>query len=242
MSAIILCAVLTATPLGACADRALCRFKLSDEPALKEALNGLSLTAGELKVEPLKRPGGDVAFGLTMASNGREVVVKVVSLHRKDTLYGEARAKVMAVSRPEWKERALVSAARVAIPRALEDLAGQISGVRKVTLSAQVSGLDLKAREHVERSLLPCLKSLFDLVGPVTSAEAAAGYLDESLEYLPAKDEPRASLDWQVSRMKSAMLGGVRSKCAVSGSPLQGWSTFVTSDVLNGAVVVSWKR
>jgi hypothetical protein len=114
--------------------------------------------------------------------------------------------------------------------------------VRKVTLSAQLTGLDAKGRDHVEKSLLPCLKSLFDLVGAVTTPAMEAGYLDESLEYLPEKDEPRVSLDWQVARVRSAILGGIRAKCSVAGSPLQGWSTRVAADQINGAVVVSFKR
>ena len=242
MIAVVLVALLSGAPIGACADRAACRFKVGDEPALKEGLEGLELIAGELKAEPLKRPGGDLAFSLSLVQTGQTVVVKAVSLQRPAAIYGEATAKVLAVGKPEWRQRALVSAVKVAIPKALEDLAARISGVRKLMLSAQLSGLDLKTREHVERSLLPCLKSLFDLVGPVTSPASQAGYLDEALEYLPEKDEPRVSLDWQVARVRSAMLGGLRSKCSVAGGPLQGWSTFVAADALNGAVVVSFKR
>lgn len=242
MIGLVLVAVLSGAPIGACADRAACRFKLGDEPGLKEALAGLGLTAGELKAQPLQRPGGDLAFSLALTRQGDQLVVRAVSLHRPAAIYGEGAAKVAAVPKPEWKPRAQVSAAKVAIGKALEDLAARISGVRKVTLSAKLSGLDLKSREHVESALLPCLKSLFDLVGPITAPSAQAGYLDEALEYLPEKDEPRESLEWQVARVRAAMLGGTRSTCSVAGGPLQGWSTFVTADPLNGAVVVSFKR
>ena len=109
-------------------------------------------------------------------------------------------------------------------------------------MTYRITGLDPKAREHVESALLPCLKSLFNLVGPLTSPAAAGGYLDESREYRPEKEEPRQSLDWQVGRIQAAMLGGLRSKCSVGGSPLQNWSTFVSADRLNRAVVVSFKR
>jgi hypothetical protein len=241
MIGVVLVAVLSGAPLGACADLTACRFKVGDEPALKEAMAALGLTSGELKAEPLKKPAGDLAFSLGFTRVGEQVVVKAVSLHRAAS-YGEGSAKVMAVKKPEWKQRALVSALKVAIPKALADLSARIAGVRKVTLSAQLTGLDAKTRDHVERSLFPCIKGLFDQVGPLTTAEVTAGYLDESLEYLPEKDEPRVSLDWQVARVRSAILGGTRSKCSVAGSPLQGWSTFVTADVLNGAVVVSFKR
>jgi hypothetical protein len=242
MIASVLILVLSGAPIGACADRAACRFKVGDDAALKEALAGLELTAGELKAEPLKKAGGDLAFALSSSRQGEQVVVKATGLQRAATVYGEGAAAVMAVKKPQWKQRALVSALKVAIGRALEDLAARISGVRKVTLSAQLTGLDLKGREHVERSLLPCLKGLFDLVGPVTSPVVSAGYLDEPLEYLPEKDEPRVALDWQVARVRAAMLAGPRSKCSVAFGPLQGWSTLVNADVLNGAVVVSFKR
>jgi hypothetical protein len=242
MIGVVLVAVLSGAPIGACADRTACRFKLADDPSLQQALAALGLTSGELKAEPLKKPAGDLAFSVSFTRVDDQVVVKAVSLHRPPSIYGEGAAKVLPVNKPEWKQRALVSALKVALGAALEDLAGRISGVRKVKLSAQVNGLNLKTREHVEKSLLPCLKSLFDLVGPVTSAEEQSGYLDESLEYLAEKDEPRVSLDWQAARLRAAILGGTRSKCSVAGSPLQGWSTFVTADALNGAVVVSFKR
>ncbi len=242
MIGVVLWAALSAAPLGACADRAACRFKVTEQPELTDALAGLGLTVGELKAEPLKRPGGDTAFSLTLTRQAEQVVVKAVSLQREASLYGEGAAKVRPVPKPEWKQRALVSAVKVAVVKALEDLAGRISGVRKVTISAQLSALDLKTKEHVEKSLMPCLKSLFNLVGPVTSPTLEAGYLDETLEYLPEKEEPRLSLEWQVARVRSAMLSGPRAVCSVAGSPLQGWSSFVAADALNGAVVVSFKR
>lgn len=240
--ALLAAVILTGVPVGACADKAACRFKVGDEPALKDALAALQLATGELKAEPLKKPSGDLAFALTLSLKGEQVSVRAVSLHRPAAIWGEGVAKVAAVPKSEWKQRALVSAVKVAVGRALEDLQQRIAGVRKVTLSAQLNGLDLKGREHVEQSLLPCLKSLFDLVGPISVPAVAAGYLDEAIEYLPEKDEPRESLHWQVARVRSAMLGSARSKCSVVSTPLQGWSTIVTADELNTAVVVSWKR
>jgi len=238
--AALMASVLSAAPMGACADRAVCRFTVSDE--LKEAAAGLGLVAGELKAEPLKKPSGDVAFALTSAVAAGQVGVKAVSLHRAAAVYGEASAKVMAVKKPEWKQRALVSAQKVAIAKAMEDLTARIAGVRKVTLSAQLSGLDEKGRDHVEKSLMPCLKGLFDLVGALSVPGVSAGYFDEVLEYLPEKDEPRVSLDWQVARVKAAIIGGPRAKCGVAGTSLQGMAALVTADPVNQAVVVRFKR
>lgn len=232
----LLALVLAAAPLGPCGDRAVCRFTVPDE--LKEAAVGLGLVVGELKAEPLKKPLGDVAFALTATGP----TVKALSLHRPAAIYGEAAAKVMAVKKPEWKQRALVSAQKVAIVKAMEDLAARISGVRKVTLSAQLSGLDEKGRDHVEKSLMPCLKGMFDLVGALSASTVNGGYVDETLEYLPEKDEPRVSLDWQVARVKAAIIGGPRAKCGVAGTSLQGMSTLVSADTVNQAVVVRFKR
>ncbi len=241
MIAAALVAVLGAAPLGACADRAACRFTTADA-ALQEALTGLGLTVGELKAAPLKRPGGDLAFSLSAALTGQTVVVKAVSLQRPATIWGEGTARVLPVEKPQWKDRALRSAYKVAVPKALEDLRARIEGRRKLTLSLKVSGLDAKTRDHAEKSVLPCLKALYELVGPVTTPEVSGGYLNEAIEYLPEKDEPREPLLWQVGRVREAMLGGIRSKCSVAGTPLQGWSTRVAADELNGAVVVSFSR
>lgn len=229
-----------AAPLGACADRAGCRFKA--EGPMADAVVALGLAVGELKAEPLKKPGGDVAFTAAFSVAGDQATVKVVSLHRPAAVWGEGAAQVQDVAKPEWKQRALRAALKVALPRALEDLQLRIAGVRKVTLSAQLNGLDAKARDHVERSLFPCLKQLFDLTGPVTAPAPNAGFLDEALEYVPEKNEPRQSLEWQVGRVRDAMLGGVRAKCGVGGTPLQGWATSVAADPLNRAVVVSFRR
>ena len=130
MIGVVLWAVLSAAPLGACADRAACRFKVVEQPGLTEALAGLGLAVGELKAEPLKRPGGDTAYSLTLTRTEDQLVVKAVSLQREASLYGEGAAKVWSVPKPEWKQRALVSAMKVAVVKALDDLAGRISGVR----------------------------------------------------------------------------------------------------------------
>jgi hypothetical protein len=240
--AVVLVTLVSAAPVGACVDRAACRFKVGEDAALKEAVEALDLSVGELKAEPLKRAGGDLAFALTSDRRDGLVVVKAVSLQRPATIWGEASARVLAVSKPEWKQRALVAAIKTAVPRALEDLQVQIAGVRKLLLSVRVSGLDGKTRDHAEKALLPCLKSLYELTGPVSAPELKAGYLDEAIEYLPEKDEPRDSLAWQVGRVREAMLGGLRSRCSVGGGPLQGWATSVTADEINRAVVVSFKR
>ena len=242
MIGVVLASVLSTAPLGACADRAACRFTVVEDAPLKEALGALELTVGELKAPLLKRAGGDLAFAVSSQLHGGDVVGKVTSLQRPATIWGEGTARLVAVPRPEWKPRALGSALRTAVPRALEDLKVRIDGVRKLMLSVKIAGLDAKAREHAEKSLLPCLKSLYSLVGAVSTPELKGAYLDEALEYLPEKDEPREPLAWQVARVRDAMLGGVRAKCTVWGGPLQGWSTLVTGDDLNGAVVVSFKR
>ena len=161
--------VFAAPPLGACADRAACRFKA--EGPMAEAVAGVGLVVGELpKAEPLKKAGGDLAFAAAFTATGTQVVVKVTALQRAAGTLGEASATVQQdLAKPEWKQRALVVALKVALPRALADLQSRIAGVKKVTLSAQLNGLDAKARDHVERALFPCLKGLFDLSGPVTA-------------------------------------------------------------------------
>lgn len=242
MIGLLLASVVSAGPIGACADRAACRFRTGADADLKEALAGLELTAGELEAAPLKKAGGDLAFSLSAVRRGEEVVVKALSLQRPATIWGEAAVHVMQVPKPQWEKRAVISALKTAVLRALEDLRTRIDGVRTLRLSVRTSGLDGKARDHAERALLPCVKSLFELVGPVTSPELNGGYLDEAIEYLPAKEEPHQALQWQVARVREAILGGLRSKCTVWGSPLQGWSTFVAADEVNGAVVVSFKR
>jgi hypothetical protein len=238
----LLVALLGAVPVGACADRAACRFDVKDDAALTEALHALQLTAGDLKAPMLKKAGGDLSFQISAAKTEGAVTVKVSSNHRAPGIWGEATVKVQPVKKPEWKARAQASALKQAVPAALEDLRQRIDGTRRLTISVRLNGLDPKPRDYVEKTLQPCVKSLFDLTGPVTAAESKGGYLDEAIEYLPEKAEPHASLAWQVDRVREALLGGMRAKCSVSGSPIQGWSTFVAADELNGAVVVSFKR
>lgn len=241
MLGLVTAALLAAPPVGACADRAACRFKA--EGPMAEAVAAVGLVVGELKAEPLKKGGGDLAFSAAFTVVGTQAVVKVTALQRAPGTFGEAAATVQQdLAKPEWKQRALLAALKVALPKALVDLQSRIAGVKRVTLSAQLNGLDPKARDHVERSLFPCLKGLFDLSGPVTAPVAGPGFLDEAIEYVPEKNEPRQSLEFQVARVRDAMLGGVRAKCGIAGTPLQGWSTTVAADTVNGAVVVSFRR
>ena len=66
MIALVLWGVLSAVPVGACADRAACRFRVGNDAALGEAVRALGLTVGELKAPTLKSLEGDLAFELSL--------------------------------------------------------------------------------------------------------------------------------------------------------------------------------
>lgn len=241
--------LLAAAPLGPCADVAGCKIRVPAgvPPEVAAALEQLELPVGDPgQVEPLKKPGGDKAFVLEVLDGEKEVRVRVSSLHRPGSAYGEATQPVAATS-AKFRTRARTVAFRAATEKAFEDLVGRINeslgqGVRRLKLAIRLNGLERSAREQVTDKTLACLKSRLDLFGPTTSPTERAGYLEEELEYVPAKDEPREPLNHHVAWVKSALLGGPKAPCTLIGTPLAKHTVLVMADELNRGVVVAFER
>lgn len=237
-----------AAALGPCADVALCTAKLrTSEPLLPRARAALALVPlkeGEgapAAIKP-KTLAGDVAFSFEVELQGAQVLVRAISLHRPPQVYGLAKVTVQAVKKPAQQEKALTLAIRQGMERAMENLREQLAeaaglGSRKLRLSVLVNGLDTASRRHVAEVLQPCLKRQFDALGPLTEPHEVAGYLVEDLEYAPAKDEPRDSLQWQADRLRGLTLAA-KAQC----EPLPKVRTTFIVDAANHGVVVNFAR
>lgn len=248
MISAVLAAALAAGPLGPCADVAQCKARLQPGAPgeLLAALEQLALPVGDPgSVEPLRRIGGDKGFAIEALDAEREVRVRVSSLHRPAEAWGEATQKVAATGE-KFKGRARVAAWRVATERAFEDLSARIAeslgqGVRKLKLAFRVNALEPAARAESEKALA-CLKSRLDLLGASTTPVIRGGYLEEDLEYAPAKGEPREPLEHHVAWVKAALLGGPKAPCTVVGTVLARYTVLVSADPLNKGVVVAFER
>jgi hypothetical protein len=249
--AVLVAGALAAVPLGPCADAAGCSVRLPKDaaPELVDAVARLGLKAGETAapVEPLKRAGGDQAFVLEALAQPeqRTVRVRISSLHRPAAVWGESTATVPATG-DKFKARALTSAWRQAVEGAFESLTGQIAeslgqGVRRVKLAVRVNGLEKAPRAQAEL-VLSCLKGRLDLLGATTTPTERGGYLEETVEYAPAKDEPRQPLQYHVTWVRKAILDGPRAPCTQLGTALSKFSVQVTPDELNNGVLVAFDR
>lgn len=213
-------ALLLLGALGPCADLAQCTARVKAAPelqaAVKAALTRVRLPEGEPKAAPQKLEPkvlrGDVAFTIEVEAAGEELLVRAVSQHRAPSIYGLVKVKPQPLSKPKDKAKALEIALRGGIERAMENLSEQLSeaagqGKRTVRLSVKVNGLDLEARRHVVESFFPCLKGQFDALGAVTEPHEVSGYLEDVVDYVPTKDEPRDSLQWQANRLRATTVG-----------------------------------
>jgi hypothetical protein len=248
----VLCVTLAAAPLGPCADRAACSFSVESKDkallsSLKSAVAALELKESAPPAEPLKKEGGDVSFALSARVSDDGVTLFAHSRHRPVALFG--KVKVEPARTPEkFRLQALEVALRGAIEKAMADLGGQLDesfghGKRTLRFSVRVNGLEAKVKTHVAEQFLPCLKQQFELTGPVTAATESGGYLEEKIEYVPSKDEPRESLKWQVSRLKDATLSGPKAACTVLGTPIgPPFAVRFAEDALNRGVVVTFHR
>lgn len=248
MTLAVLAAVLAAGPLGPCAEVAQCKARLQAgaPKELVAALEQLELPVGDPgTAEPLTRAGGDKAFAIEALDGEKEVRVRVSSLHRPREAWGEATQRVAATGE-KFKGRARTVAWRVATQRAFEDLVGRINealgqGVRKLKLAFRVNALEPAARAESEKALA-CLKSRLDLLGATTAPVLRGGFLEEELEYAPAKDEPREPLEHHVAWVKSALLGGPKAPCTLVGTVLARYTVLVSADPLNKGVIVAFQR
>jgi len=193
----------------------------------------------------LAAPDGGTAWLVDVQEQGGFAAVVVVDPARKGA-DGRAQVKVTPV-KSQWRERALTAAFKQALPRALEDLEQRAKelkgqGARKVRFSLELNRLDGTARTFVKETTLPCLTHRLELVGKVTGALESQGFLEEDVEYVPSAEEPRDGLAYQVEQAQRALTGGPREACSTFGTPLQGFSTHVRADVLNRAVVVTFRR
>jgi hypothetical protein len=214
---------------------------------LVAALEQLELPTGDPgPAEKLARPGGDRAFVLEALATEAEVRVRISSLHRPPAAYGEG-TQAIAATGPRFKARARTTAWRIATQAAFADLVGRINealgqGARRIKLSIRVNGLEPAVREQAGEKTLACLKSRLDLLGASTAPALRAGYLEEELEYVPAKDEPREPLQHHVAWVKSALLGGPKAPCTIVGTVLSKYTVLVSADALNQGVIVAFER
>lgn len=232
--------------LGPCADAARCTAKLRVPaellPQARAALARTALREGDPEKPPPKLDPkllkGDLAFSLEIEPDGDGYLVRALSLHRPPSLFGRARVKAQPLPRPQQKARAVELALRGGIERAMEDLAAQLAeaagqGRRALKLSVLVNGLDSASRRYLAETFVPCLKGQFDALGAVTEPREQAGYLEDEIEYVPAADEPRDSLQWQADRLRAASVGQA-PRCP---APAKLAPRF-TADVLNRGVRV----
>ncbi|MBL8958150.1 MAG: hypothetical protein JNK82_45680 [Myxococcaceae bacterium] len=235
--------------LGPCAELANCTAKLRTPAALlpqaRAALAGARLPEGEPKTAPSaidpKVLRGDKAFAIEIEPDGEAFVVRALSLHRAPSVFGRVKVTPQALPNPKHQAKAVEIALRGGIARAMEDLSAQLAeavgqGRRVLKLSVRVSGLSAPARQFVAETFLPCLKSQFDLLGPVTEPREVAGYLEDEVEYAPLKDEPRDSLDWQAKRLRDTSVGQ-KAQCPLPAKVL---ATF-NPDTVNRGVIVELK-
>ncbi len=248
----VLLLTIAVAPLGPCVDRTACTFAVESKDkallaSLKSAVAALELKEASPAVDALKKEGGDVSFALSVRAGDDGIVLFAHSRHRAASLFGKVQVK--PVRTPEkFRTRALEVALQGAIEKAMADLGGQLDeswghGKRTLRFSVRVNGLEAKVKTYVAEQFLPCLKQQFELTGPVTAATELGGYLEEKIEYVPSKDEPRESLKWQVSRLKDATLSGPKAACTVLGTPIgPPFAVRFTEDALNRGVVVSFYR
>jgi hypothetical protein len=244
--------LLSALPLGPCADAAACTMRVRAPDELlavgRAAVSAAGLKEADAKVEPLKPKvlKGDVAFGLELERDGEQIIVRALSLHRPPSTYGLARVTPQRVPKPAQQARALQLAVTDGLRRAMADLAEQLleaagQGQRKLKLSVQVTGLGVQARRDVAEMLMPCLKRQLDALGAITEPVEVQGYLEDEVLYAPAPDEPRESLSWQTERMRDAVMGP-KPACPVAGTSIERGKLRFTADTLNHAVVVTMAR
>jgi hypothetical protein len=246
---VILALLLAAGGVGQCAQTIACSATLRASPGLegpaRAALFFLGLKdLGEVPAPAIaqKTLAGDLAFHFEVERDGDVLLVRALSRHRPPSVYGLARVRPQGVPKEPQKRRAVEMALRTGMVRAMEDLSAQIAeaagqGRRTIRLSLKVTGLESPARRHAAESLLPCLERQFDALGAVTEAREVSGYLEKDVEYVPAKGEPRDSLQWQVDRLREATLGP-RAVCSV---PPKLAARFA-ADRLNRAVLVELGR
>lgn len=229
--------------LGPCAELALCSARVRATPAellpaAKAALAMASLSEGEpAKPQPIaaKTLRGDTAFAIEVEQQGADFIVRALSLHRPASIFGLARATPPALPK---RQRAIEIALRGAITRAMEDLSAQLAeaagqGKRTLKLSVRVNGLDLTARRHASEVFFPCLRGQFDALGAVTEPREVAGYLEDVIEYAPAKDEPREPLQWQADRLRALTLG-MKAQCP----PPAKYAAAFSADPVNRGVII----
>jgi hypothetical protein len=238
-------ALLVLSALGPCADVAACTFKLRGPDELlapaREAMRSLKLTEAEPKSAPAKlSPGatGDVAFSIELELAGESVVARALSLHRAPSVFGRAEVTPRVRRGGPYRDRALQVAVRASVQSAFADLSAQLleaagRGSRTLKLAVRVNGLDGPSRAAVTETFLPCLTRQFDQLGAVTVPREVAGYLEDAVEYVPAKDEPRESLRWQADRLR-ALTVGAKAACP----PPAKWAAAFAVDTVNRGVVI----
>jgi len=232
--------------LGPCAELSACtatvRAPADLLPQARAALKLAGLSEAEPKAAPQKIDPkvlrGDVAFSIEIEPEGSELVVRALSLHRPPSVFGRVSVTPQALPNPKQRARAVEIALRGGIARAMDDLAAQLAegagqGRRFLKLSVRVSGLGSAPRQYVGETFLPCLKSLFDLLGPVTEPREVAGYLQDEVEYAPAAGEPRDSLEWQAARLRDASVGA-KAQCPPPAKHVARFS----ADTVNRGVIV----
>jgi hypothetical protein len=238
--------LLVLASLGPCADLAACTAHLRASPELlpvaRAALKRTPLVEGEPRAAPSKLDPkvlrGDTAFSIEVEQEGEHYVVRALSLHRPPSIFGRVQVSPQALPNPRQRARAIELALRSGIERAMEDLAAQLAeaagqGRRTVKLSLKVNGLDGPTRQYLTESFLPCLKGTFDALGPVTEPHEIAGYLEDEIEYAPARDEPRDSLQWQVDRLKGLTLS-LKAQCP---APAKVSPRFVADPINHGVLI-----
>jgi hypothetical protein len=241
-------ALLLLAGLGPCAETSACTAKLRapvDElPALRAGLARAGLPEGEpkavAKLEP-KVLRGDTAFALEVETKTDGTVVRALSLHRPPSVYGVAKLRPVGYITKEQRLKAAETSYAHAIAEAMEDLTAQLAeaagvGKRTVKLSVRVNALESLARRHVVETYLPCIKGQFDQLGAVTEPREVAGYLEDVVEYAPAKDEPRDSLQWQANRLRE-LTHAPKAKCP----PPPKYIAKFTPDTVNRGIVIEFK-
>lgn len=241
-------ALLLLAGLGPCAEASACTAKLrapADQlPALRAGLVRVGLPEGEpkpaAKLEP-KVLRGDTAFALEVEAKAEGTVVRALSLHRPPSVYGLAKLESLPYIGKKQRLVAEEKAYARAIANAMEDLSAQLAeaagvGKRTVKLSVRVNALESLARRHVVETYMPCIKGQFDQLGAVTEPREVAGYLEDVVEYAPAKDEPRDSLQWQANRLRE-LTHAPKAKCP----PPPKYIAKFTPDTVNRGIVIEFK-
>jgi hypothetical protein len=212
----LLAILLAAAPLGPCADRSKCGFRGTDSFA-KSAISDFDLKTGD-------------DYAIEVERLDHEFLVRARDLKKPVSMYGLARVPVQDLPKPDQHRRAIQIALREGIARAMADLSEVLAGQRKLHLSLKVTGLSPSARQFASETFFPCLKQHFDALGAVTEPHEVAGFLEDEIQYAPAKDEPRDPLEWQAQRLKN-----------VCPAP-PGLHATASADSVNRGVVLSFTR